>query len=111
MRSMSGGGQFSNTTPPRIAFGNPTLPFQGRVKKRWRKHFADRDRLERAARQAEHQAAHAIECLERAGEFAIREAHTNIPSDARRMREPFGADRGEAGAAVPLCQARNHRAR
>ena len=41
-----------------------------------------------------------IERLECAGEFPVREAHVDIAANPGCMREPRGADRREAGAAI-----------
>ena len=64
-----------------------------------------------AVRQAQHQAARLVERLERAGELAIRRGAPRMsPPMPGRTREPVGADRRKARAAIPLREPRDHRA-
>ena len=72
------------------------------------KHFARGDRLQRAVRQPQQQAAVLIEPLPAPDDLPVREAGAHVAADAGGARDPVGADLGKAGAAPPLRKPLRH---
>ena len=95
-----------------VPCGNATSPCGRATCVLWApEHLTDRDGFELAGGQAQHQPPHAVEGFEPARQLAIGKPHHDVAADAGGVLQPFGADRREARAAIPLRETRDHGAR